>query len=182
MLFSTTTEGQKNQPFSNEFRIKLIQGIYIGIFAVFGVFVRMITAQVFGEECYNPGTVGWLASGSPLCVTNSMKATEEGGIIYADLPANMLGSFVMGLFAACDSSLKLAAPSNMKIAWLRPTAPFQEMPLLHKAITMGFCGSLTTFSGWNSSMVVLLFGTGSNRQTHVFNAICKLCRCGCEEN
>jgi hypothetical protein len=108
------------------------------------------------------------------------------------------------------------------------------MKIIHKAITTGYCGSVTTFSGWNSAMVVQIFGyvrvrafytytystyqhspppfccrkivyrpsalthplhltfnlhnpfifpsffflrsTGSNRQTHIFNAICKLSR------
>ena len=100
-------------------------------------------------------------------------ATEQGGIIFADLPANLLGSFIMGFFQN-GAALGLALP--LAIAWLTPRHPIQNMPILHKAVTTGFCGSLTTFSGWNSAMVVLLFGTGQSRPTHVFNAICK-CRC-----
>jgi len=147
----------------------VVQGLYIGIFAIFGSLIRMLTAQFFGEECAKPGTVGWLASGSPLCVTSSGSVIEEGGIIFADLPANMFGSFIMGFFASC-ATLQLAV-STINIPWLPPTHPFQKMTILHKGITTGFCGSLTTFSGWNSSMVVLLFGTGSNRTTHVINAL-----------
>ncbi|KAL7560185.1 hypothetical protein ACA910_016612 [Epithemia clementina (nom. ined.)] len=165
----TSPERGPRQFISDATHTKIVQGLFIGIFAIFGALLRMLTAQFFGEECNNPGTVGWLASGSPLCVTGSRQAEEEGGIIFADLPANMLGSFVMGFFASCDT-LKLAV-STMKIAWLRPNHPFQKMPILHKAITTGFCGSLTTFSGWNSSMVILLYGTGDNRSTHVINAL-----------
>mmetsp|Transcript_12340 Transcript_12340/g.16163 ORF Transcript_12340/g.16163 Transcript_12340/m.16163 type:complete len:597 (+) Transcript_12340:266-2056(+) len=156
-------------PMTKSTRKNIVQALYIGIFAIFGSLFRILAAQFFGEECHNPGTVGWLASGSPLCVTNSGSVIEEGGIIFADLPANMLGCLVMGFFANC-ADLHLAV-STMNIPWLPPTHAFQKMTLLHKAITTGFCGSLTTLSGWNSSMVVLLFGTGSNRQTHVINAV-----------
>ena len=148
----------------------LVQALYIGIFAIAGTFLRMIVAQVFGEYCKNPDSIGWLKASAPLCVTNGV-ATEEGGIIFADLPANMLGCFIMGLFQN-GAALGLALP--LAIAWLLPYHTLQEKSVLHKGITTGFCGSLTTFSGWNSAMVVLLFGTGQNRPTHVFNAICKL--------
>ena len=145
-----------------------VQGIYIALFAILGTFLRMIVAQVFGEYCKNPDSIGWLKASAPLCVTNG-GATEQGGIIFADLPANMLGSFIMGFFQS-GATLGLALP--LAIAWLRPQNSLQKMPILHKGITTGFCGSLTTFSGWNSAMVVLLYGTGQSRSTHVFNAIC----------
>lgn len=155
----------------NEARNKhIVQGLYIGLFAILGTFLRVVLAQVFGEYCKNPDTIGWLAASAPLCVTNG-GATEQGGVIFADLPANMFGSFIMGCFQS-GAALGLALP--LAVAWLKPDDSFQDMPILHKAITTGFCGSLTTFSGWNSAMVVLLFGTGDNRPTHVFNAICEL--------
>lgn len=147
----------------------LVQGLCIGLFAILGTFLRMIVAQLFGEYCKNPDTIGWLAASAPLCVTAS-GTQEQGGIIFADLPANMFGSFIMGCFQS-GTALGLALP--LAVAWLKPDDAFQDMPILHKAITTGFCGSLTTFSGWNSAMVVLLFGTGDNRPTHVFNAVCK---------
>lgn len=154
---------------SNGKNKELVQGIYIGMFAILGTLVRMLVAQVFGEYCKNPDSIGWLKASAPLCVTHG-GTTEQGGIIFADLPANLLGSFIMGFFQN-GATLGLALP--LAIAWLTPGDPLQSMPILHKAITTGFCGSLTTFSGWNSAMVVLLFGTGQNRPTHVFNAMCK---------
>ena len=147
-----------------------VQGIYIGLFAILGTLLRMLVAQVFGEYCKNPDSIGWLKASAPLCVTHGGSATEQGGIIFADLPANLLGSFIMGFFQN-GAALGLALP--LAIAWLTPGDPVQSMPILHKAVTTGFCGSLTTFSGWNSAMVVLMFGTGQNRGTHVFNALCK---------
>lgn len=54
-------------------------------------------AQLFGEECKNPGSVGWLKASAPLCVTRDGVTVQEGGIIFADLPANLLGCFILGL-------------------------------------------------------------------------------------
>ena len=125
----------------------LVQACYISLFAIFGVLLRMIIAQLFGEECANPGTVGWLAASSPLCVTADGSATQSGGIVFADLPSNILGSFLMGIFQD-GAVLNLAVP--LTIAWVAPNHPFQSMAVLHKAFTTGFCGSLTTFSSWNA--------------------------------
>lgn len=125
-------------------------------------------AQLFGEECANPGTIGWLSAASPLCVTSDGAAKQSGGIVFADLPANILGSFFMGAFQSAEV-LGITIP--MAVAWLAPSHAFQKMTILHKAITTGFCGSLTTFSSWNSEMVVLIFGTGFNRQSQIVKAI-----------
>lgn len=69
----------------------------------------MTLAQLFGEECANPGTVGWLSSGAPLCVTADGETLQEGGVIFNDLPANMFGCFLMGMFMSGDY-LHLALP------------------------------------------------------------------------
>lgn len=57
--------------------------ICMSIFAILGVILRIFIAQLFGEECKNPGTVGWLKASQPLCVTASGEASLEGGIIFA---------------------------------------------------------------------------------------------------
>jgi fluoride ion exporter CrcB/FEX len=118
--------------------------------------MRMVLAQLFGEACANPGTVGWLSAGAPLCVTKDGSTTQTGGIVFADLPANLFGSFLMGLFQD-GTVLGLAVP--IAISWLPAQHPFQKATLLYVAFKTGFCGSLTTFSSWNSEMVVLIFGT-----------------------
>lgn len=48
-----------------------------------GTFLRIAMAQLFGDECANPGTVGWLAASSPLCVTKDGESEREGGIVFA---------------------------------------------------------------------------------------------------
>ncbi len=124
----------------------VIKFLYISIFAIIGSILRILLAQLFGEECRNPGTVGWLKAGQPLCVTANGEASIEGGIIFADLPANLLGSFVMGLMQATDT---MDLPKTFPVAWLSADSPFQSYDIIHFAIKTGFCGSLTTFSSWN---------------------------------
>lgn len=41
---------------------EVVQGIYIALFAIFGTLMRMIVAQLFGEYCSNPESIGWLAA------------------------------------------------------------------------------------------------------------------------
>ena len=123
----------------------LVQACYLSIFAIFGSFLRIIIAQLFGQECANPGTVGWLAASSPLCVTADGDTNRSGGIIFADLPSNILGCFFMGLLQDGNA---LGLPVNMPIAWLNEAHVFQSMTILHLGLKTGFCGSLTTFSSW----------------------------------
>jgi fluoride exporter len=128
-----------------------------------GTLLRVVLAQLFGEECANPGTVGWLAAGSPLCITkNGETAAQEGGIVFADLPANLLGSFIMGLL---QQGTVLGLPIDMPLGFLTPQNILQTMPILHVALRTGFCGSLTTYSSWNSEMIVMMFGTGREEYT-----------------
>ena len=134
----------------------LITACYISLAAICGVLLRIIIAQLFGEACANPGTIGWLSAGAPLCVTKDGSTTQQGGIIFADLPSNLFGSFLMGFFQD-GTVLGLAIP--MAIAWLPMNHSFQKATVLHVAFKTGFCGSLTTYSSWNSEMVVLIFGT-----------------------
>ena len=51
----------------------------------------------------------------------------------------------------------------MPIAWLSHNNPFQSWHTIHLAIKTGFCGSLTTYSSWNSEMVIMMFGAASDR-------------------
>jgi len=141
--------------------------VYLSIFAVLGAMVRIVIAQLFGEECKNPGTVGWLKAGQPLCVTADGEASVEGGIIFADLPANLLGSFIMG-FMLSSSALDL--PTSLPVAWAPADSSFQSMDVIHLAIRTGFCGSLTTYSSWNSEMVVMIIDGEGSKLSLIFRA------------
>lgn len=146
----------------------IIKVLYLSIFASFGAFLRIILAQLFGEECKNPGTIGWLKAGQPLCVTADGETSISGGIIFADFPANLLGSFIMGFMQSTDT---MDLPKTLPIAWLHENHPFQSYHIIHLAIKTGFCGSLTTFSSWNSEMVMMLLGEDSDRGSLFFRAI-----------
>jgi fluoride ion exporter CrcB/FEX len=147
----------------------IVEACYLGIAAMLGTLLRLILAQLFGQACSNPGTIGWIADDAALCVTASGQASQQGGIIFADMPANILGSFLMGLFQD-GSSLDLAI--HVPLAFLHPANALQAYDVLHLAIKTGFCGSLTTFSGWNSEMVIMLVGReATHRPSQVWKAL-----------
>jgi len=146
----------------------LTKVMYLSVFASIGALLRIMLAQLFGEECKNPGTVGWLKAGQPLCVTADGDASVEGGIIFADLPANLLGSFIMGLMQPTNV---LELPKTMAVAWLGDDNPFQSWSVIHLAIRTGFCGSLTTYSSWNSEMVLMMLGAGQDTGSLVFRGL-----------
>lgn len=79
-----------------------------------------------------------------------------------DLPANLLGSFLMGMM---QGGMDLDLPVYVPVGWVPPGNFFQKWDIIHTAIKTGFCGSLTTFSSWNSEMVVMTFGTGDISKT-----------------
>ncbi|KAG2399881.1 uncharacterized protein HKW66_Vig0102650 [Vigna angularis] len=64
--------------------------------------------------------------------------TSDQTILYVDLPSNMIGSFLMGWFG---------------VVFKRDISQVSEH--LSIAITTGYLGSLTTFSGWNQKMLEL---------------------------
>ena len=146
----------------------VIQVLYVCVFSIFGCLVRIIIAQYFGYECNNPGTVGWLKSGQPLCVTADGETSVSGGIIFSDLPANLLGSFIIGFMQSTDT---MNLPKTFPIAWLEESHPFQSFDVIHFAICVGFCGSLTTFSSWNSEMVTMILGADSDHGSLIFRGL-----------
>ncbi|KAJ1406727.1 putative fluoride ion transporter CrcB [Sesbania bispinosa] len=66
------------------------------------------------------------------------RVTSDQTILYLDLPSNMVGSFMMGWFGV----LFKEDISNVS-------------EYLAIALTTGYLGSLTTFSGWNQKMAEL---------------------------
>jgi fluoride ion exporter CrcB/FEX len=146
----------------------VIQVLYVCVFSIFGCLVRIIMAQYFGYECNNPGTVGWLKSGQPLCVTADGETSVSGGIIFSDLPANLFGSFIIGFMQSTDT---MNLPKTFPIAWLEESHPFQSFDVIHFAICVGFCGSLTTFSSWNSEMVTMILGADSDHGSLIFRGL-----------
>uniref|UniRef100_A0A7S4AX49 Fluoride ion transporter CrcB n=1 Tax=Pseudo-nitzschia australis TaxID=44445 RepID=A0A7S4AX49_9STRA len=148
-----------------------VQACYLGVAAIFGTLVRLVLAQIFGQACSNPDSVGWIADEAVLCVTSNGQTTQNEGIIFADLPANLLGSFIMGLL---QDGATLGLAINLPVAFVHPSHIFQSYDIWHLALKTGFCGSLTTFSAWNSEMVVLMVGHHEampNRHSMVWRAL-----------
>jgi fluoride exporter len=125
--------------------------MYLSVFSIFGSILRVYLARFFGGDCEDHSiTDFWTPLSRHVCVTANGRTMQTGGALFLDLPANMLGSFVMGVITPPDQAHSLRLP------WLRKSNPLQEDDVLHAAFSVGFCGSLTTFASWNNQMVVMM--------------------------
>ena len=61
-------------------RKTFVQACYLGIAAIFGTLLRLILAQLFGQACSDPESVGWIAAEAVLCVTSNGETTQNEGI------------------------------------------------------------------------------------------------------
>jgi fluoride ion exporter CrcB/FEX len=115
--------------------------------------------RFFGGDCDLNGEGGQIddflwSSSHNICITASGKTEQYGGALFVDLPANMLGSFIMGY----NVGYSVDWPSIPCLAY---NHPLQFEKGLQIGITTGFCGSLTTLSSWNSQMVMMMNGNGN---------------------
>ncbi|KAL1309927.1 hypothetical protein AAHE18_17G213800 [Arachis hypogaea] len=92
--------------------------IHMAVFGILGVLTRYLLQKLFG-----PGEAN---------------LTSNKTVLYLDLPANMIGSFLMGWFGVVFKTDISQVSEHLAIA-----------------ITTGYLGSLTTFSGWNQKMLQL---------------------------
>lgn len=94
--------------------------------AQIGVLVRIYFAELFGAAC---PSVHWAP-----CLTSN--GSRWGGAYFTDLPINMFGSFLMGLFVSSDvlsNSLKHTLTVEAPMAMLSTRSPLQE----HVAFQVG---------------------------------------------
>jgi fluoride ion exporter CrcB/FEX len=127
--------------------------LYLSAFAIFGSTIRVYLARLFGGDCEqgDKAVNDFLTPLSKnICVTVGGRTLQTGGALFLDLPANMIGSLIMGLITPLDPEIGLQFP------WYVIDHPLQQDDVLHAAFSVGFCGSLTTFASWNSQMVVML--------------------------
>ncbi len=127
--------------------------IHISVYSMLGTTVRIILARLFGQDCESTTHIPDFLSKTALCVTSTGKTNQHGGAIFIDLPANILGSYVMGLM----TGLSRDWPA---IPWLKTDHPLQSHTRLHTGIRVGFCGCLTTFASWTSQMISMMDGHG----------------------
>jgi len=128
--------------------------IHLCVFAVFGSSLRITLGRIFGRDCEFPNEVHDFISHLSTCVTASGTTEQRGGALFLDLPANVLGSFFMGVLT----------PVNQKIPpipWLETDHRLQGNAPMHFGVRVAFCGSLTTFASWNTQMIVMMAGKGT---------------------
>ncbi|GAB4817231.1 hypothetical protein N2152v2_004277 [Parachlorella kessleri] len=75
---------------------------------------------------------------------------ELGGIYFKDLPANLLGSFVIGVFVASST---VGLKNEKALAVLPKRHSWQDNLELQIGIRTGYCGSLTTFASWQLELM-----------------------------
>ena len=129
----------------------LVHVVFLSAAALLGASLRVYLGRFFGGDCEDANGVpqDFLAPVSMhICVTSNGRSSQTGGALFRDLPANLVGSFVMGLVSS----------NSMKIPWLSKNHPLQQDDLFHLMISTGFSGSLTTFASWNTQMVVMMVG------------------------
>lgn len=141
----------------------------VALFALLGTLSRMELADWLGETCSSSPWVGWLASSDPLCFSSD-GIYRMGSIFFADFGANMIGCFLMGLLASA-ASLGWLLQASSPLALASPQSWLQRQHALQVGLRSGFCGTLTTFSSWNSQMVVMIFGTGTDTNSAILKAI-----------
>lgn len=133
---------------SRETAIVLLQ---LCLWSELGVLTRIYLDRLFNDGCDD----GW-----GLCLTSERTTTKQYGAEFFDLPANMLGCFVMGLLS---TGAVLGLKTKKTLAILPASHHFQGEKELQVGLRTGYCGSLTTFASWELSLLQLLIGsTGGN--------------------
>jgi hypothetical protein len=106
---------------------------FISAWGVLGLVVRVYLTRVLGGDCEDPADDAWDASA--VCLTANGTTDRSGGALFEDLPANLLGSFLLGAMCAFVTQ---------PLPWLHPEHPLQDHISWQKGLTTGFCGCLTT--------------------------------------
>lgn len=92
--------------------------------------------------------------GTPVCDTRipridtyigTTSRVVAGGVYFNVLPANMLGTFIIGLVG---TSAMVKLDERKAVAVLGPDHPWQDNGPLQAGVRTGLCGSITTFSSW----------------------------------
>jgi fluoride ion exporter CrcB/FEX len=138
--------------------------IFLSIFAVFGSTLRMYLARIFGLDCDIPPPEHDYLAPLSTCVTATGFTEQRGGALFVDLPANMIGSFIMGIMNADNEDIAT-------LPWLNSDHRLQNVSSIHQSIRVAFCGSLTTFASWNTQMVTMMIGTESVSGSQIVPAL-----------
>jgi fluoride ion exporter CrcB/FEX len=140
---------------SYEVKEHILESIfYVSTSAILGSIVRTYLTRIFGFDCENNVVNDFLTSlTSNICVTNGGRTFQTGGALFYDFPANVLGSFILGVVSPRVEERRSRFP------WLHRDHALQRDDVFHASLATGFCGCLTTFASWNTQMIVMLDGT-----------------------
>jgi fluoride ion exporter CrcB/FEX len=126
---------------------------YISASAIIASSARVYLSRLFGEDCEDQSMTDFLTPLSDqICVTAGGRTAQTGGALCRDLPANVLGSFILGLITPS----RLSSSSPPRLPWFRKDHPLQRDDVFHTGLGVGLCGCLTTFASWNTQMVLMM--------------------------
>ncbi|KAF6257107.1 hypothetical protein COO60DRAFT_40644 [Scenedesmus sp. NREL 46B-D3] len=126
--------------------------LHLIAWAQLGVLLRVYLEVLLGNGC-SPSHP-WIP-----CVTSN--GSRTGGAFFVDLPINVAGCFLMGLFVSSDvlsNSLRHTLTVEAPVAILPVRSPLQTHLPFQVGLRTGLCGSLTTFASWQLQMVVMMVG------------------------
>jgi len=120
----------------------LLSTLYISSFSFLGCVLRRFVARLLGSDCDFQDTEMAIADfltpvSRHICVTASGQTSQHGGALFLDAPANMLGSFLLGMMC-------YKCASEQPLCWLQKDHRLQRHKPFHTALSVGFCGSLST--------------------------------------
>ena len=122
--------------------------IHLFACAQVGVLTRLTVGELFGGACGSEAQ--WVP-----CVTSPY------GALFIDLPINIVGSFLMGLFVSSDvlsNTIRHNLAVHAPMAILPRKSSLQAHTPLHIGLRTGLCGSLTTLASWMLQTVLMMVG------------------------
>lgn len=135
--------------------------IYLSEFAIIGSILRVYLGKFFGSNCE---TIQQQQQHSKqqqsmfplsLCWTHSGKYDTNNSYLFIDLPANLIGSFIMGILNPLVNQNERR--SHAALPWFHRRHILQTHDAFITGLRTGICGSLTTFSSWNTQMIVMAY-------------------------
>lgn len=129
--------------------------LYLSAFSIIGSSLRVYLGRIFGYDCEFPPSPSEMDYLSPLstCLTGTGMTDKQSGALFIDLPANMLGSLLMGMVTPASADKDMPV-----LPWLDPDHRLQNVAAIHLSLRFALCGSITTFSSWNTQMVAMMVG------------------------
>jgi hypothetical protein len=105
---------------------------YVSTSAVLGSVIRTYMARLFGYDCEIGSVNDFMTPlSSKICVTNGGRTFQTGGALFYDFPANVLGSFVMGLITPRLDEERARFP------WLHRDHALQRDDVFHASLATG---------------------------------------------